>query len=125
MLMANYFSSILGIVCLPFLNRLVTVVILGNEPLYRTLAASVVLILASLLLSYVFELPFVKRIAPVEKRAEKVTKLACLIAQMASYGVLVPYYAYSSQRSVFTKAHLVQTSLSDANRRSATVYYLG
>jgi hypothetical protein len=118
MVAANYFSAFVGGIGLVILSNLTisATIYSGRQVLIAVLAASFVL-------TVLLEWPFIWKLLTGTPRRLRKSLLASLIAQTASYAVLVPWYLLGGSVSVYTQATPVR-SLAFVTNPGACVYYI-
>lgn len=122
-ILANYFSSFVGFFLLYPIANLLEPHLPGAAPLYRWPLLMVCLAVISWILSIVPEWPFwVWIIGGVEGRLKRAW-IASLIAQTASYALLVAWYLVASDLSFYRTAH-IQHNLTFVHQPAVSVYYI-
>jgi hypothetical protein len=123
---ANYFSAWSGAFSLDstWVRGTVMPWILGETPLYNVPRLLVLFTAASFVMSVILEWPFIGLALGQRPRRWRQAMLASLVAQTASYAVLVPLYIASSDVSLY-KAVQIDRSLAFARGVPAWVYYIG
>ncbi len=124
MILANYFSAFAGgVILYTFAGNSW----IANPTLYTMPKVIWTLVVTSFLLTIVLEWPFCLWILRANTSSAKVvTKtaiIASLIAQVASYGVLVPWYYLISAKSLYTDVD-IDRSLSFAKGSPALIYFI-
>lgn len=120
---ANYASTIAGLVVLPRLVRWADPLVLGDTPLYHAPRFLLLLLSAALLLSIAVEWPFVGLALRRSCRSPARTLGVTVIAQLASYALLVPAALVVGDASLYTGAEPV-TGLGFASRKDAEVRFV-
>ncbi|HEY3266485.1 MAG TPA: hypothetical protein VGM37_06140 [Armatimonadota bacterium] len=121
MIPANYFSAWVGYLAFRWLDPERW---LGDRPLFAAPVALAMLFLAAYAATIILEWPFCWWIAgPGTGRAAKAWRMS-LLAQTASYAILLPLCLLVSPVTVFTVGH-VQRNLGFVKEPIATVYYIG
>lgn len=124
MVAANYVSMIAGAVLLVPLGNYWSHSRASAAPLYDAPKILWLLAIASFVTSIVLELPFCFFALSRGKYRGRTSLHASIVAQAASYALLVPYYLLASGISLYTRTH-VDRSLSFASKSPATVYFIG
>ena len=125
---ANYFSMIAGLLLIRAAWTPLERLLPGQAPLYKGAALLLLLGLGSWMASVVLEWPFcawtLRTSGLLTSHSPWRTSLrASVIAQTASYALLVPFYLLVSPISLFTQAH-IQHSLAFVKPTQAMVYYI-
>lgn len=97
---ANYTSALIGLFAIPGLHQLLRVTVFTGAPLYTIRPEYYVLLAASFLLTVLIEWPFCAAAFKRGERRWKRTLKASLLAQVASYLVLLPLYVWLADYSV-------------------------
>lgn len=124
MIPANYFSMLIGSVVLsnPYALNLADW-ILGDAPLYHIRKVLIIATIASFLTTIFLECPFIVAAMEKSKPSFRRVLFASLIAQTASYLVLVSFYGLPSRLSLISIPTL--TTAPDLMKTpSASVYYI-
>ncbi|HEY2584745.1 MAG TPA: hypothetical protein VGI81_03145 [Tepidisphaeraceae bacterium] len=118
----NYFSALVGAFVLPVMASLISPIALGPVPMFhvtRLLAAMYVVALGS---SFVLEWPFVYRAFRGTPNRSRQSVIACALAQVVSYAILLPLYlAASTQTLGETK---LTPSLRFSKNPTASIYFI-
>lgn len=124
MVAANYVSMVAGTVFLVPLGDYWSRSRVSAAPLYDAPKILWLLAMASFVTSIVLEWPFCFFALSRGKSRGRRSLYASLIAQTASYVLLVPYYLSVSSISLYTRTH-IDRSLSFASKSPGTVYFIG
>jgi len=123
MILANYVSMFSGVAGVEYLSRWFQDVRMRQDPLQAGWQATVLAAIASYLCSVILEWPFcIWAMRKTGARAAKSLR-ASLVAQTASYCLLVPYFSSCSHMTLYTEASL-ESDLSFVKPPIATVYYI-
>jgi hypothetical protein len=96
MIVANYFSSVLGLFLMPFLAHGLGVVLLGAEPLHHLTRWVWGVLGGAFVLTVILEWPFVWPALPPAPHIARRSLVACCVAQAATYLLLLaPYWLLS------------------------------
>jgi hypothetical protein len=123
MVVANYFSMLVGIFLIGLVASRFEASIMGEEGFYRAVWALWLMGIGSWVLSVILEWPFCVWILREKPNRARKAILASLIAQTASYAVLVPLYLSAGSVDLYTKVKL-DRSLEFARDVHATVYFI-
>lgn len=124
MIGANYFSMVVGLFLVTKASRFLLWCAPANAMLYWIPFFVVLLALGAYLLTVLLEWPFCRWALGPDRRTWRRALRASLLAQTASYLLLVPFYIVPSSASFFTRTKLVH-SLDFAKDKKAVIYYLG
>ena len=102
MIGANYTSALIGLLAIPGLHGLLQATVFTGAPLYTIRPEYYVLLAASFLLTILIEWPFCAATFERGQRRWKRTLGASLLAQVASYVVLLPLYIWLADYSIVT-----------------------
>ena len=119
MIAANYFSMIVGM----FVPWRFMTVFMGEEPLYRLKLVILAGIALSFFLTVLLEWPFCAVAMKGQQKKAKRSLLASLLAQTASYAILVPWYYSAGGTAILGHIH-IDRNLIAQTRPDATVYYI-
>lgn len=123
MVLANYFSAWVGFLVLGALSTQVLPELLGDQPLYRAAGVLGLTCGVSFLFSVLCELPFCWFCLRKSERPWPRAVLASVVAQTASYGVIIPcYLAVGHTSLLFGVEH--DASLAFAKDSRAWVYFI-
>ena len=116
MIAANFTSMLIGYFSFEGFERTLAPKFLGEHPLYNALPLLIMLVAASFVLTVLIEWPFC--LAAVRKLDSRLKKsiFASVLVQAVSYALLVPFYFLASGTSLFTRAdidHSVVTNAED------------
>jgi len=125
---ANYFSMIVGLLIIRAAWTPLERLLPGQAPLYKGAALLLLLGLGSWMLSVVLEWPFCAwtlrtERTPRSQNSWRTSLRASVIAQTASYALLVPFYLLVSPISLYTQSR-IQHSLAFVKPSQAVVYYI-
>ena len=120
---ANYFSMILGLFGIGYAAALVDRPLAGRSPLENGPTILVCVAVASLLLSILAEWPFTHLALEKDAKDWRRSLKMSVVAQGASYAVLIPIYLAASSVGIYTGA-TVRHDLSFVRPPLAWVYYL-
>jgi len=123
MVPANYTSMIAGNACIGLLSYHFQSAFMGEEGFYHVLWALWLTGIGSWLLSVVVEWPFCLWILKDKPNRGRTSAFASLIAQTASYAVLVPLYLSAGSIDLYTKVSR-DPSLQFARDVHAVVYFI-
>ncbi len=123
MIAANYFSAIVGMFAIEWNRKHLNPVLLGDTPLYEAPKLIWEMGIASYLTTIVLEWPFCLFAVGRKENRWKRSVLATLLAQTASYALLVPFYLSASGLTLYTKT-VLDSTLSFAANRSAWIYFI-
>lgn len=116
LLAANLASAIIGVVYLPWLLSPLTVALLGEPPYLRWQLALAALYAACFVVSVAIEWPFVHR--ALRRPAIRDSLRACLVANTASYVLLIAHYGSLSEHTLFTDVDIVPAATIDSDEQS-------
>jgi len=120
---ANYCSMIAGMYILGYAWTLAERVFPGDPPLYGATLRLAATGVFSWMLSIVLEWPFYAAAPRRKERGWRRGLTVSLVAQTASYALLVPYYLSMGNLGIFRETH-IQHDLSFAHRPLSAVYYI-
>jgi hypothetical protein len=123
MVFANYFSAWVGFLVLGALSTRLLPELLGNQPLYRAAGVLGLMCGASFLLSALCELPFCWFCLRKAERPWLRAVLASIVAQTASYAVIIPCYLAVGHTSLLFGVEQ-DASLAFAKDCRAWIYYV-
>lgn len=123
MVPANYLSAWTGFLLLRWLWTPLERVMPGQAPLFKAGPLLVLLVVASFLISVLLEWPFCAWAMRGTTGGWRLSLRASVIAQAASYALLIPFYLLVSPISLLTSAH-IQPSLDFVRTPVATVFYI-
>jgi len=123
MILANYFSMLVGEIWLLNIAEPLKSAVLGKQPLYRAPALLVGTLIAAFLLTVVLEWPFCLWAFKKECCKFRKSPRASLVAQTASYTVLVLLYIPASGLSLYTRVD-IDRSLSLRGIPEGWVYFV-
>lgn len=118
----NYFSALAGAFLLPITETSVGRIALGAIPMYHVARFHVFMYCFALLSSFVLEWPFFYRVFRGWTRRAGKSALACALAQVASYALLVPVYHVVFTQTLGTVT--LEYSLKFAKNPDATVFFI-
>ena len=123
MIVANYFSAIAGMCAIDWAREHLNPSLLGEAPLYNAPRLMWEMGIATYLVTLLLEWPFC--LFAVWRKEHRWTRslVATLLAQTASYALLVPFYLSASGLTLYTRTELDPT-LSFATNRSAWIYFI-
>jgi hypothetical protein len=124
MIGANYASAFVGLFAIRGLHELLCRTVFTDAPLYTIRSKYYVLLAASFLLSVSVEWPFCARAFDRERRHWKRTLRASLLAQAASYLLLLPLYVWLADYNVITALTPDRTLRHVPPDLRARVYYI-
>lgn len=123
MVLANYASMIAGMLAVIYVLAPMGGRWMGPAPLYAAPRVLLLLLALSFVLTVILEWPFCFWMLSGRKQRLRKSLIASLAAQIASYALLVPFYASAHGISLYANLTL-DPSLSFAARSRATVYFI-
>ena len=123
MILANYASAWLGFIILSAFGEQPIARLLGDEPLYALPTVVRWVVLAAFVETLLVEWPFCLWAVSPGKHKFARSIGACLVAQLASYAVLIPYYQHSSLTSLYTDLTVDRSTIGKAPG-TAVVYFM-
>ncbi len=124
MVVANYFSMLVGMGAITGLGSVIVGEYLGEQILFYALAFVWCMLGVSFLLTIILELPFCWIIMGEKENRFQLSFKASLIAQVVSYILLVPMYWLASGTSLLTQLEIVPPIDFYVSGTPTRIYYL-
>ncbi len=113
---ANLASAAAGLILLPWLLSPLTLALLGEPPQLRWRLALYALWTACFVVSVAIEWPFVHSSLRRPSRTESLR--VCLLANTATYALLVAFYNSASEHTLFTDVEIVPSEVIECDERA-------
>jgi len=124
MVLANYVSMFGGLILINLLGMVISYGLFARKALlYNAFYVILFMPILAFVMTVLMEWPFCHQINPHKPKSQKRSLKACVIAQLASYALILPLYLLSSNISLYLDTSF-DRSLSFAENPTARIYYI-